>query len=160
MFKSIYEESILVIGEKKFVFLRGYYRYITSHAFKIRVDVRRLLNTKNKFLKKIRIQKLLKKQGIEIGEFAKIGKGFSMPHPIGIVIGKNVIIGEFCTVYQGVTIGQIEGKYPKIGKNVCIYPNSIIIGDINIGNNVIIGAGSIVVKDIPDNTIVKALSAK
>ncbi len=78
------------------------------------------------------------------------------PHPIGIVIGKMVIIGSGCKIYQNVTIGskdELGLSYPKIGNNVTIYANSILVGDISIGDNVIIGAGTFVNADVPDNAI-------
>lgn len=87
-------------------------------------------------------------------------------HPIGIVIGFKVELGNNCQIFQNVTIGTKdtqnfkEGRYPKIGNNVIIYPNSIIIGDITIGDNVIIGAGSIVLNDIPSNVVVAGSPAK
>ncbi|HDT5857673.1 TPA: hypothetical protein QHC30_005205 [Klebsiella quasipneumoniae subsp. similipneumoniae] len=84
------------------------------------------------------------------------------PHPVGIVIGKNVVLGSGCTIYQNVTIGvrnNNEEKYPVLGDNVIVYANACIIGDIKVGNNVIIGSGSLVNKDIPDNAIVKGSPA-
>ena len=82
------------------------------------------------------------------------------PHPIGIVIHPDVKIGKNCMIFQNVTIGQ--GKYskkhktnvPVIGDNVTIYANAVIIGGIVIGNNAVIGAGSIVLKDVEANTTV------
>ena len=85
------------------------------------------------------------------------------PHPIGIVIGIGVEFGSNCVVYQNVTIGtkgrelKKDGevdKYPKLGDNVIVYPSSILIGDITIGNNVVIGAGTLVTKSIPPNSMV------
>ena len=86
------------------------------------------------------------------------------PHPIGIVIHPKVKIGKNCTIFQNVTIGQgklINGiDIPIIGDNVIIYANSVIVGGIKIGNNVTVGAGSIVITDIPDNAIVAGNPAK
>ena len=82
------------------------------------------------------------------------------PHPVGIVIGIDVSIGKGCIIYQNVTIGTkdtnntINPKYPKIGNNVIIYPNSIIIGDIEIGDNSIIGAGAVVLNNVPEDCVV------
>ena len=89
-----------------------------------------------------------------------------LPHPVGIVIGMKVEIGMNCKIYQNVTIGTKDikdfknGKYPKIGNNVTIFPNSVIIGDIKIGDGSQIGAGSIVLKDVPANTIVAGSPAR
>lgn len=82
------------------------------------------------------------------------------PHPVGIVIHPKAQIGKNCTIFQNVTIGA--GKYnkvrnsnvPLIEDDVTVYPNSVIIGGIKIGKNCTIGAGSIVLNDIPQNTIV------
>lgn len=80
-----------------------------------------------------------------------------LPHPVGIVIGNGVILGENCIIYQNVTIGGkslSEFAYPVIGNNVTIFANALIIGNVKIGDNVTIGAGTVVLKDIPDNMIV------
>ncbi|MCV9878017.1 serine O-acetyltransferase [Brenneria izbisi] len=81
----------------------------------------------------------------------------TLPHPFGIVIGKGVVLGYDCRVYQGVTIGSKfkDGlSYPIIGNNVTIYANSVIVGNVKIGDNVIIGASTLVIKDIPANSVV------
>ena len=83
------------------------------------------------------------------------------PHPIGIVIHKNVIVGQDCKIYQNVTIGGPKnGKLPSLGNNVIVFANSCIIGDVSIGDNVIIGAGCVVTKDVPSNTKVAGNPAK
>jgi serine O-acetyltransferase len=74
------------------------------------------------------------------------------PHPVGVVVGGNVKIGRGCQIHQNVTIGNKgKGNTPILGKNVKIYANSVIIGKINIGDNVIIGASTFVNKDVPSN---------
>jgi|SRR5690606_2846477 len=93
-------------------------------------------------------------------------KRVKFPHPIGIVIGSKVELGSDCIIYQNVTIGTkdtddpINAKYPVIGDKVIIYPNSIIIGDIKIGNGAIIGAGSIVIENVEPNSVVVGAPAK
>lgn len=88
------------------------------------------------------------------------------PHPVGIVIGTSVRLGHNCTIYQNVTIGtkgDIKHKlaeYPSLGRNVTIYPNSIIIGGIEIGDNSRIGAGSVVLNNIPENSVAVGVPAR
>ena len=81
-------------------------------------------------------------------------------HPVGIVIEKGVQIGCNCRIFQNVTIGRWHDALPKIGNNVVIFGNSVIIGDVEIGDNVTIGAGSVVTKSIPANKIVAGNPAK
>jgi len=103
---------------------------------------------------------------LTIGIWKLYKKRVKFPHPVGIVIGLNVNIGYDCIIYQNVTIGTKDtanyknGKYPKIGNNVIIYPNSVIIGDIEIGDNAVIGAGSIVLKNVPSGKVVFGNPAK
>ncbi|WP_116790687.1 serine O-acetyltransferase [Flavobacterium psychrotrophum] len=97
--------------------------------------------------------------GVEIGWRTKIGKNCRIFHGVGLVINSDTIIGENCTFRQGVTIGNkldkngIDSASPVIGNNVEFGANACAIGGIKIGNNVVIGAGCIVVKDVPDNSI-------
>ncbi|MDH6316374.1 serine O-acetyltransferase [Parabacteroides sp. PF5-5] len=80
-----------------------------------------------------------------------------LPHPVGIVIGKNVILAKNVRIYQNVTIGAKsinDLRYPVIGENVIISANAIVIGNIKIGDNSIIGAGAVVLKDVPSDSIV------
>ena len=86
-----------------------------------------------------------------------LSQGTKFAHPIGIVIDKDVVIGKKCCIYQNVTIGKkygSDGKSPIIGNNVEIYSNVCIIGDVKIGDNALIGAMSVVTKDVPQNAIV------
>lgn len=79
-----------------------------------------------------------------------------LPHGLkGIFINNNAIIGKNATIWQGVTIGQTDAdKFPIIGDNAYIGANAIIIGKVQIGNNVKIGAGAVVTKNVPDNCTV------
>ena len=88
---------------------------------------------------------------------AKIGKNFKVGYwGLGVVIHKNCKIGNDCTIGQNVTIGRNFGQkgVPKIGNSVYISTGSVIFGEINIGDNVIIGSNSLVNKSVPSNSIV------
>ena len=98
--------------------------------------------------------------GIEIGVDTVFDGYVDFPHPRNILIGEGAKIGKNFCVYNNVTIGQKNGKYPIIGDNVTVYSGTIIIGEIHIGNNVIIGANSLVNKDIEDDVIVAGNPAK
>lgn len=98
--------------------------------------------------------------GIEIHPGATIGKRCFIDHGMGVVIGETTIIGDDCTLYQGVTLGGVgTGKHtvkrhPTLKNNVMVSTGTKIIGDVTIGNNSIIGASSVVLKDVPDNCTV------
>lgn len=95
-----------------------------------------------------------------------IKQGVVFAHPVGIVIHPDAKIGNNCVIYQNVTIGggsynpETASSVPIIGNNVRIYANAVIIGGITVGDNVIIGAGSIVTKSIPNNAVVAGNPAK
>ena len=76
-------------------------------------------------------------------------KNFKIIHPVGIVIAPQATIGHNCTVFQNTTIGCKNDKAPTLGNNVTIYGHSVIVGDVHIGNDAVIGAGSVVLHDIP-----------
>ena len=95
---------------------------------------------------------------VDIDYRAKIDKGFNLVHGLGVVIGKDAIIHENCTVYQGVTIGGtgkmkldkngVEKWQPEIFENSIIYTNAMVLGPINISKNSIIKAGERITKDV------------
>lgn len=96
--------------------------------------------------------------GIEIHPGAKIGDGFFIDHGMGVVIGETTEIGDNVTIYQGVTLGgtgKEKGKrHPTIGNNVVIGTGAKVLGPIKIGDNAKIGAGSVVLHDVPEHTTV------
>jgi serine O-acetyltransferase len=96
--------------------------------------------------------------GVEIHPGATIGEGLFIDHGAGVVIGETSEIGENVTMYQGVTLGgtgkETGKRHPTVGRNVVIGAGSQLLGSIHIGDNAKIGAGSVVVHDVPPNTTV------
>jgi serine O-acetyltransferase len=102
--------------------------------------------------------------GIEIHPGAKIGRRFFIDHGMGIVIGETCEIGDNVTVYQGVTLGgtgKEKGKrHPTVKDNALIATGAKVLGSITIGENSKIGAGAVVLSDVPDNSTVVGMKAK
>lgn len=102
--------------------------------------------------------------GIEIHPGAKIGQGLFIDHGTGVVIGETTEIGDNVTLYQGVTLGgtgKEKGKrHPTIGNNVVIGSGARILGSFKVGDNVKIGAGSVVNKPVPSDTTVVGVPGK
>lgn len=96
--------------------------------------------------------------GIEIHPGAEIGKGLFIDHGMGVVIGETTIIGSNVTLFQGVTLGgtgKEKGKrHPTICNNVVVGTGAKILGNINIGDSVMVGANAVVIKDVPPNSTV------
>ena len=93
------------------------------------------------------------KYGFTCSSKTKIGAGLALYHPFGVVINGKAVIGENVEIGAGVVIGQAKGT-PVIGNNVSISAHATVIGPITVGDNAVIGAGAIVVEDVPENAIV------
>ena len=104
--------------------------------------------------------RLSRKYGIQIHPSTKIGYGLFIGHGVGIIINVGTTIGNNCNVSQFLSIGTNNKKAARIGDNVYIGPHVSIVGDVNIGNDVLIGAGSVVIKDIPSNSTAVGCPAK
>lgn len=104
--------------------------------------------------------------GIEIHPGATIGKRLFIDHGMGVVIGETTIIGDDCTLYQGVTLGGVGigqhkvKRHPTLNNNVTIFAGAKVIGDIHIGENSIIGAMAVVLEDVPSNCTAVGIPAK
>ena len=100
------------------------------------------------------------KYGIQIPRTTKIGYGFYIGHGVGIVINEGTIIGNNVNISQFLSIGTNKRTPAVIGDNVYIGPNVCIVEDVHIGNNATIGAGAVVIKDVPDDATVVGVPAK
>jgi len=102
--------------------------------------------------------------GIEIHPAAIIGKGFFIDHGMGVVVGETAEIGEYVTLFQGVTLGgtgKERGKrHPTLGNHVVVGAGAKILGGIRIGDNVKVGANSVVLKSVPANSTVIGVPAR
>jgi serine O-acetyltransferase len=102
--------------------------------------------------------------GIEIHPSAKIGTGFFIDHGMGVVIGETAEVGDYVTLFQGVTLGgtgKERGKrHPTLGNHVVVGAGAKILGGITIGDNVKIGANSVVLKNVSANSTVIGVPAR
>ncbi len=109
-------------------------------------------------------QKAVRKTGIEIHPGAQIGKGLFIDHGAGVIIGETTIIGDNCTLYQGVTLGgtgKEQGKrHPTLGNNVMVSAGAKVLGSFTIGDNCKIGAGSVVLEEVPPNCTVVGIPGR
>jgi serine O-acetyltransferase len=98
---------------------------------------------------------------IDIHPGATIGKRLFIDHGIGVVIGETAVIGDDCTIYQGVTLGGTRPtrdqtghkRHPTLGNNVIISSNAQVLGPFKIGDGATIGAATIVLKEVPPGAI-------
>ncbi len=128
--------------------------YIGSFFYNIRLNfIATLISQLGRFI-----------TGIEIHPGAEIGSNLFIDHGMGVVIGETTIIGDNCTIYHGVTLGgvgnNINKRHPTLGNNVIVGCGAKVLGPINIGDNVKIGANAVVIKDIPDNSTVVGIPGK
>jgi serine O-acetyltransferase len=102
--------------------------------------------------------------GIEIHPGARIGERLFIDHGLGVVIGETADIGDDVLLYQGVTLGgtgNVRGKrHPTLGKRVVVGTGASVLGDIRLGDDVKVGAGSVVVHSVPDGCTVVGIPAK
>ena len=141
--RSIFEAIVLYPGFHAILFYRIAHFFFGRRLF----FIARLISQIARFL-----------TGIEIHPGAKIGKRLFIDHGMGVVIGETATVGDDCTIYHNATLGG-TGKdkikrHPDLGNNVMVGTGAKILGPIKIGDNVKIGANSVVLKDVPRNTTV------
>ena len=130
-------------------------------SFKVMMHYRiahKLYEKGHYFLARWVSQRGVRKTGIEIHPGAQIGENFFIDHGNGVIIGETAIVGNNVTLYQGVTLGgtgKEHGKrHPTIGDNVMISAGAKVLGSFTIGENSKIGAGSVVIEEVPPNCTV------
>lgn len=135
------------------VFLYPSFRVILRYRL-----AHRLYLKKHYFLARWISQRAARKTGIEIHPGATIGKGLFIDHGSGVIIGETTVIGDNVTLYQGVTLGgtgKESGKrHPTLEDNVMVSAGAKILGSFTIGENSKIGAGSVVLEEVPPNCTV------
>ena len=96
--------------------------------------------------------------GVEIHPAAQIGRRFFIDHAMGVIIGETTVIGDDCTLYQGVTLGgtgkETGKRHPTLGNNVLVGVGASVLGHITLGDNAKVGGGAVVVSDVPPNSTV------
>lgn len=120
----------------------------------------------SKYISLICLKKINRKFACYLSAKAIVGDDIKFPHPVGIVIGDGVRLSDRVTIYQNVTLGAaragdgVKGLYPKVGNDVVIFSGAKIIGNITIGDGAVIGANSVVTKDVPSYVSVAGVPAK
>lgn len=102
--------------------------------------------------------------GVEIHPGAQIGRGLLIDHGAGVVIGETAVVGDNCTIYQGVTLGgtgkDVGKRHPTIGNNVMIGSGAKVLGPFKVGDNSKIAAGAVVLNEIPPNSTAVGVPAR
>ena len=108
-----------------------------------------------KFIARFLSQRARHKTGVEIHPGATIGKGLFIDHGMGVVIGETTVIGDYCLIYQNVTLGgtgKEHGKrHPTLGNHVLVGSGAKVLGPFKVGDNARIAAGAVVLNEIPAN---------
>lgn len=151
--KSTFLKMLVWGGAFEYIFWMRTCKYLKSaQVWRFFYPLARLILNRKKY-----------KLGIDVHFSTEIGCGFYIGHFSGVVINNMAIIGRNCNISQGVTIGQVNrgtrAGVPVIGDNVYIGPGAKILGNIKIGNGVVIGANCVVVKDVPDMAVVVGVPA-
>ncbi len=154
------KEEIQVIQERDPA-IKSPMEVLLYPTFRVMLSYRRAhrLYQKGHFFRARHIsQRAARKTGIEIHPGAQIGKGFFIDHGSGVIIGETTIIGDNVTLYQGVTLGgtgkETGKRHPTLCDNVMVSAGAKILGSFTIGENSKIGAGSVVLEEVPPNCTV------
>ena len=109
-------------------------------------------------------QRAVRKTGIEIHPGAQIGKGLFIDHGSGVIIGETAVIGDNVTLYQGVTLGgtgkETGKRHPTLKDNVMVSAGAKLLGSFTVGENSKIGAGAVVLEEVPPNCTVVGIPGR
>ncbi len=159
MFRQIKEEYEII--RERDPAIKSPMEVLLYPSFRVMLSYRRAHRQylKGRYFRARRIsQKAARKTGIEIHPGAVIGKGFFIDHGSGVIIGETTIIGDNVTLYQGVTLGgtgkETGKRHPTLCDNVMVSAGAKVIGSFTVGENSKIGAGSVVLEEVPPNCTV------
>lgn len=159
-FFGFVKEEVQVIKERDPA-IKSPMEVLLYPAFRVMLSYRRahrLYERGHYFWARYISQRAARKTGIEIHPGAVIGKGFFIDHGSGVIIGETTIIGDNVTLYQGVTLGgtgkETGKRHPTLCDNVMVSAGAKILGSFTIGENSKIGAGSVVLEEVPPNCTV------
>ena len=159
MFKHIKEEFAVI--QERDPSIKSPMEVILYPSFKVMISYRRahkLYLKGHYFWARWISQRAARRTGIEIHPGATIGKGFFIDHGTGVIIGETTIIGDNVTLYQGVTLGgtgkETGKRHPTLEDNVMVSAGAMVIGSFTVGKNSKIGAGSVVIEEVPPNCTV------
>ena len=159
MFKHIKEEFAVI--QERDPSIKSPMEVILYPSFKVMIRYRRahkLYLKGHYFWARWISQRAARRTGIEIHPGATIGKGFFIDHGTGVIIGETTIIGDNVTLYQGVTLGgtgkETGKRHPTLEDNVMVSAGAKVIGSFTVGKNSKIGAGSVVIEEVPPNCTV------
>lgn len=151
------EDYFRMTGIKYKSGIKAFYTLLYSHQIRY-MYIWRKYKAKPVFIWKLQLYRYSRKYFLEISPKAEIGHGFYLGHPYGITVAGGVNIGNNCNLHKGCTIGmENRGKrkgVPSLGNCVSVGINSTIVGNIRIGNDVLIAGNSFVNFDVPDHSIV------
>ncbi|GAB2697277.1 serine O-acetyltransferase [Microbacterium marinum] len=134
----------------------------------VRRSLRRMakVRDRNPMVARFISERMARRFGVYINPKSILASTVRMPHPVGIVIGEGVRIGERVSIYQNVTLGGARvgdwqaGNYPEVGDDSTIFAGAVIVGAVKIGRHAVVAANAVVTKDVPDHATVAGVPAR
>ena len=161
-----FREEFSVIQERDPA-IKTPWEVILYPSFRVMLKYRRAHRLYEKghfFLARMISQRAARKTGIEIHPGAQIGKGLFIDHGSGVIIGETAVIGDNVTLYQGVTLGgtgkETGKRHPTLKDNVMVSAGAKLLGSFTVGENSKIGAGAVVLEEVPPNCTVVGIPGR